>query len=120
MNADGTGITKDSNAWASVVGLAWSPDCKKIAFVRDNDKDYNDEDYEIYVRHADGQEVQITHNPAAYGYLVFSPGCKKIAFTSELPSSPSSSIYVINADGSGRKTTLSKGHNDRVFGWHSK
>ena len=82
MNADGSGITEVSNRLASLSGLAWSPYCKEIAFWRDNDSDSSGN---IYVRNADGQEIQITHNMDISGNPppVLSPDCRKIAFSSQ-------------------------------------
>jgi Tol biopolymer transport system component len=118
MNADGTRITHVSNSLvsnslASLSELAWSPYCKEIAYWRDPDGDtYGN----IYVRNADGQEVQITHNMdiSPGTYLVLSPDCTKIAFSSYV------GIHVMNADGSGEPTRLTKGQSDSVIGWRSK
>jgi Tol biopolymer transport system component len=118
VNIDGTGITNVSNSWASLTGLAWSLDCKKVAFLRDND---------IYVRYPDGQETQITYIADVYSPPVFSPGCRTIAFSGIRTQSSRSGqeshgyreINVINSDGTGL-TRLTKGHNDIPIGWRSE
>jgi Tol biopolymer transport system component len=113
MNADGSGLTKISNTRPSgVERVPSSPDCKKIAFLRDND---------IYVRNPDGQEVQITDDANVYVDPVLSPHCKWIAFTADRTTLENSyrEIYVVNADGTGL-TRLTKGHVDYVLGWRSE
>jgi Tol biopolymer transport system component len=127
MNADGSGLTKISNTpQPGVEGVPSSPpDCKKVAFLR-NDMYAGDTD--IYVRYPDGREVQITDDPPVYANPVLSPDCKWIAFT--LDRTPEhepgqyqktyNEIYVITADGTGRKTRLTKGHVDHVLVWRSE
>jgi Tol biopolymer transport system component len=117
MNADGTALKKiSSTPRPGVEGVPSSPDCKKIAFLRDND---------IYVRNPDGQEVQITDDANVYVDPVLSPDCKWIAFTADRtldkPGQELNTyreIYVIDADGTDL-TRLTKGHTDYVLGWRS-
>jgi len=106
MNADGTGyprrLTTGSTSDASP---AWSPDGTKIAFQSSRRSPNGD----IYIINACCEEsttnkVQpLTNNRGYNGSSdpTWSPDGKKIAFTS-IRNGRASSIYVMNADGSGR------------------
>ena len=79
---------------------AWSPDGKKIAFVRLN-ASLGDP---IYVVKADGSGLRnLTPKPVgAYADPAWSPDGQKIAFVSERDGN--SEVYVMNADGSGQRS----------------
>jgi Tol biopolymer transport system component len=114
LNADGSGLRDlTRNLGGSVPGAGppspanqrgpasdpvWSPDGRKIAFVRLNTR------HGVYVINADGSAVRnLTPRPrgAAYAAPAWSPDGRKITFTSERDGN--SEIYLMNADGSGQR-----------------
>ena len=99
MNADGSGQRKLTGGKLAVDGSpAWSPNGRKIAFVRDG----------VYVVNADGSEerrlTRIGDTPT------WSPNGQKLAFRSALTSGPNgnSEIYVVNANGRGQRRLTRK------------
>jgi Tol biopolymer transport system component len=127
MNADGTGQTrlvKNVNAapYPYLTDIAFSPDSKKIAFVRDETARTSNASEgfagttDIYVVNADGNGVRkLTDTPTASEEdPAWSPDGEKIAFqrccenASEIAKAsarggpvPIKGIYVMNADGTG-------------------
>jgi Tol biopolymer transport system component len=106
LNADGSGLRdltrKLGRGRPLGAGPAsdpvWSPDGRKIAFVRLNKR------LGVYVVNADGSGVRnLTPKPmgAAYAAPAWSPDGRKIAFASERDGN--SEIYLMNADGSGQR-----------------
>ena len=79
MNADGSGqrnLTRTRNVLNQ--GAVWSPDGRKIAFMRNSRRRRH---REIYVMNADGSgQRRLTRNPAIYP--AWSPDGRKIAFYS--------------------------------------
>src|SRR5439155_1178444 len=82
---------------------AWSPDGTKIAFHSDRDGNF-----EIYVMNSDGSGVtRLTNNYDSDWQPAWSPDGSRIAFTKNVYGCDDydcwdfTSIYVINADGSG-------------------
>ena len=107
LNGDGSGLRDLTSKLAAGSGLGagpasdpvWSPDGRKIAFVRLNRR------LGVYVINADGSGVRnLTPKPAgaAYAAPAWSPNGRKIAFASERDGN--SEIYVMNADGSGQRS----------------
>jgi Tol biopolymer transport system component len=97
-NADGTGGDSITAGAAGVSDRepAWSPDGKKIAFVRQRDS-YKEE---IYTMNANGTcVVRLTKNPLRDDEPAWSPDGKKIAFSSNRPYRLD--IYTMNTDGTG-------------------
>jgi TolB protein len=107
MNADGSAQRNLTRNAAGDNSPAWSPDGRKIAFVRNND---------IYVMNADGSGRRwLTHIPGMDLVPTWSPDGRKIAFVSRrkrCPSEPddrlayvcgNAEIYVMNADGTGQR-----------------
>lgn len=77
--------------------LAWSPDGRKLAFVRDRDANS-----EVYLMNANGSgQRNLTRNPAHDADPAWSPDGQKIAFASNRDGN--SGVYVMNADGSGQR-----------------
>ncbi len=77
----------------------WSPDRKKILFVR---VDEIAGDWGIYVMNADGsQKKRLTNKPGIYLTPCWSPDGQKIAF--QLDTYDKGEIYVMNADGTDLK-----------------
>jgi dipeptidyl aminopeptidase/acylaminoacyl peptidase len=103
MNADGSGRT-DLTGTRGGDEPAWSPDGKRIAFVREDG---------IWVMHADGSQAkQIRHDPAMIDqWPSWSPDGGQIAYTEVQKCAPCSigitfTLNIMNADGSGlRKLT---------------
>ena len=106
LNADGSGLRDLTRKLGrSQPGVrpasdpVWSPDGRKIAFVRLNKR------LGVYVVNADGSGMRnLTPKPmgAAYAAPAWSPDGRKIAFASERDGN--SEIYLMNADGSGQRS----------------
>jgi Tol biopolymer transport system component len=115
MDADGS-----NKVWLGQrygYAAVYSPDGTKIAYGDDT----GDADGEIFVMDADGSNlVQLTNNDIGEGNLIqWSPNGQKIsflAFTYDAGNSISS-IVIINADGSNRKTISPSGVSDTSPRW---
>jgi Tol biopolymer transport system component len=118
MNPDGSGqqrVTRRPEGFAP----AWSPDARRIAFVRQRrgarlpgGGHVNDRD--IYLVNADGSgERRLTSGPVQSIFPAWSPDGRRIAFARR--SGPTlgaykTDIYVINADGSGQRKLTQDSH----------
>ena len=120
LNADGSELRDLTRKLAGVrrfgAGPAsdpvWSPDGRKIAFVRLNTR------HGVYVINADGSAVRnLTPKPrgAAYSAPTWSPDGRKIAFSSERDGN--SEIYLMNANGSGQRNLTLDPAYDGDPGW---
>jgi Tol biopolymer transport system component len=119
LNADGSGLrdlTRKLGESRPGAGPAsdpvWSPDGRKIAFVRSNTR------LGVYVTSVDGSGVRnLTPKPmgAAYAAPAWSPDGRKIAFASERDGN--SEIYLMNADGSGQRNLTLNPAYDGDPGW---
>ncbi len=109
VNVDGTGLRRltrltrnpVSSGWTTFSAPAWSPDGRKILFVRVGwgDRLVNSE---ILVMNADGsRQRNLTRNPAPDTDPVWSPDGRKILFLSKRDGY--GEVYVMNADGSGQR-----------------
>ena len=115
--ADGSDIQQLTRHRGFDGSPAWSPDGKRITFVRDTDPPatgplYPTRRKSIYVMHSDGSNVQrITHTPvrdAGSFAPEWSPDGQKIVFDSTRDGN--FEIYVIDADGSNVQRLT---HNDK-------
>ena len=108
VNSDGSGLRNLTSKLAGggrfgdaglVTDPAWSPDGKKIAFVRLNGSPGEP----IYVVKADGSGLRnLTPKPVGtYAAPAWSPDGRKLAFVSDRDGNPE--VYVINANGSGQR-----------------
>ena len=107
MNSDGTSQTNLTKLPGLNRDPAWSPDGERILFTR-----YRGLTPEIYVMNSDGtQRSNLSQHEATDGWASWSPDGTKIAFASNrhgdwqmdplwLPTL-GTSVYVMNADGSG-------------------
>src|SRR5215204_6085464 len=127
MNADGTNETRLTNTpeqYAKILATSpdWSPDGKRIAYLKGIDVDTGRADRDIYVINADGsnqsslatvEQSTIAWSPTDESTPDWSPDGTKIAFTSASMSG-NNDVFVMNADGSGRtnltNTTTSEGY----------
>ena len=113
MNVDGSGQRNLTRNPASDSDPVWSPDGRKITFVRN---------FEIYVMNADGTgQTNLTRNPAHDFAPAWSPDGQRIVFERRLarrqygacPGCGGATIFevhVMNADGSGpRRLTRNAG-----------
>jgi len=109
LNADGSGLrdltrnlggSRGFGAWPASDAV-WSPDGRKIAFVRSNTR------RGVYVVNAEGSGMRkLTRQPMeAYAAPAWSPDGRKIAFAGERDGN--SEIYLMNADGSGQRSLTS-------------
>jgi Tol biopolymer transport system component len=101
--------TESGTNWIDDFNAAVSPDGERIAFVRRSNVE-GDRDAEIYVKDADRREgpdnpaVKLTDNATYWDRSPdWSPGGSKIAYSSEDNRNGNSDIFVMNADGTGKK-----------------
>jgi Tol biopolymer transport system component len=108
INADGSGLRRLTRNWNYDGAPVWSPDGRKILFVRFRDSD-------VYVMNADGSGQRnltrsTTHPFARDEAPAWSPDGRKILFVSNRGGN--GEVYTMNADGTGkRKLTQLKGGN---------
>ena len=106
MDADGTNETQLTNTSAvGVTSPVWSPDGKKMVYLRGIDFDSGRTDRDIYVINADGTN-QTSLIAVAEPYtttIAWSPDGQKIAFFGLTPGdiSGTPSFHLINPDGTG-------------------
>jgi Tol biopolymer transport system component len=99
VNADGSGLAKLTNNPATDVYPSWSPDGRKIAFMRDDALVTNNGLNEvIYVMNADGTGQKRLTNTGVDFYPAWSPDGSKIAFVSGRAGG-SHDIFIMDADG---------------------
>ena len=102
INADGTGLRRLTRNAASDGEPVWSPDGRRIAFIRDRDRHTAN----IYVMNADGSGQRrltptLHRQTGGWVELRWSPDWTKIAFVDSAGHLGVPDIFVMNADGSG-------------------
>jgi TolB protein len=118
MNADGRGERRLPHQLAVGGFPVWSPDGREIAFVGNRDGNA-----EVYVVNADGSGLRnLTRNAAHEDSAVWSPDGRKIAFVRYSPCRDSvcpsdADIYVMNADGSGKRRLTRDAQLDYLPAW---
>jgi TolB protein len=105
VHADGSGVhaLRRGGVAAGAMGLAWSPDGRRIAFLAPAAG-------EIWVMNADGAELMRcvrTVGGAILSSPTWAPDSHRIAFATYRRGGGGGGIYVVNADGS-NKTRLAK------------
>ena len=132
ISTDGSGARKlPYMPWSAV----WSPNGRQIAFVGNRETGLpgpgaagSKADSEIYVMNADGSGTRrLTHNLGYDGAPAWSPDGRKIAFQSQRRSAiyggnggkgdSKAEIYVMNADGSGKRNLTRNPANDGGPSW---
>lgn len=90
---------------SEVLGPAWSPDSKQIAFVRNKDDPRAPHLQELWIVQADGgQPRKITDRLATISYAAWSPDGKRIAvLASEEPGDSVEGVFICELDGSVRR-----------------
>jgi TolB protein len=109
INADGTGLNRVSRGTLGASDPTWSPDGKRIAFVRQND---------IWVMDADGSHAHaLTSTPAAVETdPAWSPLGRRIAYA-DVTSYPSTQVWTIDENGGHRVDITPPGTYDSSPDW---
>jgi RHS repeat-associated protein len=116
MNSDGSGVTRLTTDAGDDSMASWSPDGSKIVFQSFG----NGSNYRLYSMNADGSSpVSLTNTGSNDIEAFWSPNGAKIAFASDRDHAGSSSVYVMNSNGSGqqRLTFSAATFEDRQPAW---
>jgi Tol biopolymer transport system component len=116
INADGTGLRRLTRNAVFDGNPVWSPDGRRIAFVRDRDR----QTANIFVMNADGSDQRrLTPNLRRRPWieLAWSPDWKKIAFVASGGHRGAADIFVMNADGSGLRNATNTVTTSYDFAW---
>ena len=116
INADGTGLRRLTRNAVFDGNPVWSPDGRRIAFVRDRDR----QTANIFVMNADGSDQRrLTPNLRRRPWieLAWSPDWKKIAFVASGGHRGAADIFVMNADGSGLRNATNTVTTSFDFAW---
>ena len=110
MNSDGTNVRRLTHTAADDVGQEWSPNGRRIAFVRQGAGGRSD----LYVMNADGSGQRLLVQHAREHF--WSPDGRQIAFGAYRDRNWE--LYVMNADGSGqRRLTHTRARNEGHTRW---
>jgi Tol biopolymer transport system component len=116
INADGTGLRRLTRNAVFDGNPVWSPDGRRIAFVRDRDR----QTANIFVMNADGSDQRrLTPNLRRRPWieLAWSPDWEKIAFVASGGHRGAADIFVMNADGSGLRNATNTVTTSFDFAW---
>jgi len=98
INVDGSGEKRLTDSPGLDAFPAWSPDGERIVFATDRDGNW-----ELYVMNAEGAGLRrLTNTPEDESSPAWSPDGEKIAYVTDVIHD-NETIWVMNADGSGRK-----------------
>ena len=128
MNADGSALLRLTNNFALDDHPTWSPDGRRIAFVSTREPAKPGQAWTgIYVMDGDGTHVlRLSPSGAADYSPAWSPREDLIAFASGSGRTGHSDIYVMNADGRGRRLLIENGGwptfiaDGRAIAFHSR
>ncbi|HVM71744.1 MAG TPA: zf-HC2 domain-containing protein [Anaerolineales bacterium] len=103
MNPDGSGLTQLTDQSGFSGDFAWSPDGRKIAYLASPAKDPNS-DVQIFVMDANGSaKTELVDMNEAGKFLGWSPDSRQIIYSVGVQETGAeNSLYIINADGTGR------------------
>lgn len=101
VNADGSGLRRLTRNWKTDSPSGWSPDGRKILFLRAGHPD-------VWVMNADGSGQRkltpsVTYPLAIHQSAAWSPNGRKILFISNRGDGKRLEVYVMNADGSEKR-----------------
>jgi len=100
MNSDGSGVTHLTTDANDDSMASWSPDGSKIVFQSFR----NGANYQIYSMNADGStQACLTNTSSSDIEPSWSPNGAKIAFASDRDHAGTSSVYVMNSNGTGQQ-----------------
>jgi Tol biopolymer transport system component len=121
MNANGSGEVNLTKYPDSDFLPSWSPDGKKIAFLRTVSEDQPDSPIHLFVMNPDGSgvlDLTGTLGLVPSGIVVWSPDASTIAFTVILPPNSSAiDIWLVHPDGSGLVPLTTDGLFNAVGDW---
>ena len=129
MRADGSGARRVTRSrFVEEVEPEWSPDGRKIAYSR-GDKCHTDQSNlcnRIWTVNADGSDARrliplrvpglLANRDVSFQAPTWSPDGRRIAYEQSIWESQKSNLYVMNADGSGRRR-LTRLRNARSPAW---
>ena len=116
INADGSELRRLTRNAVADNNPVWSPDGRRIAFVRDRDR----QTVNIYVMNADGSDqrrLTPTVRRRPWVGLEWSPDWKKIAFIASGGPLGRPDIFVMNADGSDLRNVTNTVTTSFDFAW---
>lgn len=117
MNADGTHpVRLTTTTGMTTTGLnlfpAWSPDSRRIAFIRAIDE----QPAHVWIMNADGSDLhQLFTDGAGEHSVTWSPDGQQIAFARQATADAHFDIYVANADGTNVTDITNTANEDELF-----